>query len=249
VIPPPSYAEGRTSDPHPRGDSPSRPGWARGVHRSLGVALVPWMLAGGFAAIVANHSSGLTGPCPEAEAAAAAEAELVAQRALGHLMVGASLAGERIELVDDSAAWVDSDELDSDEPESAGGDGELPQWARIGQLSGFELPPAVDAPEPDSLLAFRIESAGETWRCALALDGGIEVAAASGDDAFGSLDREADAGQDIASIALVDLVAAAGLTWALCACIVLWRGRECRRADLIALAAGSGLLLVFVSVH
>lgn len=212
------------------------------MHRSLGLAFVPWVLAGGVAAIVANHTSGIAGTCPDASAAAAQAAELAAQRALGHLMVGASLAGERVELVDGSADWVDPDQVDLEDA----GD-RLPQWAHVARLSGFELPPAVDAPEPDALLAFQIESAGETWQCALALDGELDVAPASGDGALDSLVGDAHTGQDAASVALVDLVATAGLAWALCSCVVLCRGRDRRRADLIALAAGTGVLALFVA--
>jgi len=153
------------------------------------------------AALVSNRSSGLDSPF--GDASSAAEAEHAARRALGHLMVGASLAG-------------------------------------------FELPAGVAAPDGEARLAFQVDSLGARWQCALALDGALEVAAAADTDgAFGAVER--DTSEEVASLALVDLIAAAGLAWVLSACVVLGRCPDRRRADLVALLVGTCVLALFLA--
>lgn len=198
------------------------------------------MLVGAVAAIVTNHTTGFAAPCPEALVEGPA-ADLAARRAVGHLMVEAGMSGEPLRLIDGSAEWIDADAA----PESAHPD-ELPRWAAVGRLSGFELPPGVAAPQDDAQVAFRIESVGELWQCAVALDGALRVERAGTDGWYGALESAAD--EDVASVALVDLLAAVGLAWALSACAMLLRGRDRGRADLAALISGCGLVLVFLTV-
>lgn len=239
MIPTPSPAASRERDVAPHGDSLSRSRWAQ-LHRSLGLALVPCVLVGAVAAIVANHTTGFAAPCPEVLVEGPA-ADLAARRAIGHLMVEAGLAGEPVRLIEGSAEWIEADAA----PQGAHPD-ELPRWAAVGHLSGFELPPGVAAPQDDALVAFQVESVGRHWLCAVALDGALTVATADTDGWYGVLDSGSD--DDVASVALVDLLAGVGLTWALSACVMVLRGRDRGRTDLAALATGCGLVLVFVAV-
>lgn len=218
----------------PHAPDPSRSGWLRRIHRQLGLALVPWVLGGGAAAIAINHTSGFAMPC-QGRALAADEAGPAARRAWGHLLAKASLAGERVELVDGSGAW-----LAAALPASAPG-ASAPQWTSAARLENFALPEADRPADADAHLEFLVRGDGELWRCAVGLDGTLRVRP----EPEPSAPATRGSTSAVPWAALVDVVACAMLLWGLRACVVLWRTTGERRSGLVAFAAGAVASAVF----
>jgi hypothetical protein len=235
------HGEGTEPASVPRASVAPPSGWARRIHRQLGLALVPWMIVGAIAAIAVNHTRGFAAPCDDAPAALA-DADPAARRAWGHLMAKASLAGERVDLVLGSAEWIASDEVVSAAPADAL---PRPEWASATRLEGFLLPEGDRPTDARSRLVFLARGEGRLWRCTVELDGGLRVDAHDEDGAnlHGSLAPTGDGPWAL----LVDLVAAAMLLWGAGACVLLWRNPVGRRSGLIALATGAATLAAFVT--
>lgn len=216
----------------------------RRIHRHLGLALVPWMLAGGVASLVLNRTSGFAAGCDRSAVDAQADAQAAARRAWGHLMAKASLAGERVDLVAGTAGWLAPGE------ESPATDAEhvpRPRWASDATLLGFELPPG-DRPEAaDARLVFLARGEDRLWRCTVALDGRLSVDPASQSEEESALHGSVAPQDPEPGAVHVDLLAVAMLLWGATGCVVLWRSPRGRRSGLLAMATGAAALAAFVT--
>jgi hypothetical protein len=156
----------------------------------------------------------------------------------------ASLFGERVELIADSAGWLlPGEEL----PELEAQPVESPQWASQAPLQGFELPPG-DRPEAaDARLVFLARGEDRLWRCTVALDGRLSVDPASRTDEDAALHGSVAPPDPGPGAVHVDLLAVAMLLWGATGCVVLWRSPRGRRSGLLAMATGAAALAVFVT--